>query len=180
MVVASFDIEWENNKAHQRMLQRIVEPKDRISEIEELIRSQHPLAVVIDAVAAGPEFLDELDEKGIPLFRIYPEGKAVDEQSYTNRRAELYFRMISWLKSKRGIKLKKNDNFIEQLKVIKPMVRKGGKWFVESREELMERGIECDELDANAFCFVKEDEWEDSPGIFMIGRGRTSEYGRNW
>ena len=82
--------------------------------------------------------------------------------------------------SGKGIKIKRNSNFDEQADALGELKRKGGKWYVDSREELMERGIECDEFDANAFCFVKEEEWTDSPGMLMMGRGKTSEYGRDW
>ena len=181
MVFSVFDIEWENNKAHQRMLQRVVAPRDRINEIEEMVRSHHPMTVAIDAVAAGPAFIDSLVDKKIPICRIYPDGAAIDNMSFSDRRSELYFRMIAWLKRRKGIKLKRNDNYIEQSESgIGELMRKGGKWCIESRESLAEKGVECDEFDANAFCFIKDDEWGDDPGILMISKGRTKEYGRYW
>ncbi len=181
MVFSVFDIEWNKNKAHQRLLQRIIEPKDRIDEIETMVRDNHPMTVAIDAVAAGPTFVESLVDKGIPICRIYPEDSAIDDKSFSNRRSELYFRMITWLKSRKGIKLKRNDNYIEQSESgIGELIRKGGKWCIESREELIEREVECDEFDANAFCFIKDDEWGDDPGILMISKGKTREYGRHW
>lgn len=187
MVFAVFDLEWEKGKARQRLISRISEPKDRVAEVVTMVREQHPFVVVVDAVAAGPMFIEQLEEKGIPVCKVYPEGSAVDEMSFTNRRSELYFRFISWVDSKKGIRLKRNEDFVEQKKMLKPIERKGGKWHIESREEFAERtktrdnpGMMCDELDAYAFCFVKEEEWEDSPGEFGIEMGRTKEYGRGW
>lgn len=181
MVFSVFDLEWEKVKAKQRMIKRIAEPKDRVDEVVAMVRNQHPLIVTVDAVAAGPSFVESLEEKGMPVCKIYPEGTAVDSETFANRRSELYFRLITWAKSKKGIKLKRNVNYIEQMDMIMPLERKGGKWYMESREEFMERTrMVCDELDAYAFCFVKEEEWEDSPGMFDVSLGRTAEYGRGW
>jgi len=182
MVFSVFDLEWEKGKAKQRMIKRIVEPKDRVIEVVTMVRNQHPLIVTVDAVAAGPSFIESLEEKGIPVCKIYPEGVAVSSESFSNRRSELYFRFITWVESKKGIKLKRDDSFSKQRKMVKPLERKDGKWYIESREEFKERtdGEVCDEYDAYTFCFVKEEEWEDSPGMFDVSLGRTNEYGRGW
>jgi len=194
MVFSVFDLEWEKNKAKQRMIERIVEPRDRVDEVVTAVRDQHPLVVTVDAVAAGPSFIEKLEEKGMPICKIYPDGQAADNDTFVNRRSELYFRLITWARSKKGIKLKRNVNYIEQMDAIKPLERKGGKWYIESREEFSERynhevqelnirrtdGGVCDEMDVYAFCFVKEEEWEDSPGMFDVSLGRTKEYGKRW
>jgi len=187
-VISILDIEWERGEARQLALE--VFPKTTLGRkggFEGIIRERfikyHPLIISIDAVGIGAGIVDNLKEDNYPVVRIFGGGSAIEKNIYHNRRSELYARLRDWLDpGKPGrIKLIKNDNLRIQLTQMGPMFQTvKGKIRAPSKEEFKKKNNRSpDELDATVYCFVKEEEWEERPGILEVSLGSPSQYPKN-
>jgi len=55
-----------------------------------------------------------------------------------------------------------------------------GKIRAPSKEEFRKKiNRSPDELDGTVYCMVKEEEWEERPGVLEISLGKPSQYSRN-
>jgi len=179
-VISVFD--FERDFAVQVALESF--PKKKLNEFEGIVRDRfrryHPFVMAIDSVGVGAQLPDDLEEDGLPVCRIFGGGSAIEKEIYHDRRSELYCRFRSWLERKK-VKLLNNEDLKTQLSQMKPpFLTKRGKWQVESKDEIRKRiGKSPDELDATIYCFVKESDWAERPGVLEIHFGEPSEYSRS-
>jgi len=187
-VISIFDIEWEKREARQIALEIFAKTTlGRKGGFEGIIRNRfityHPLIISVDAVGIGAGVVDNLEEDGYPVLRIFGGGSATEKDIYHSRRSELYARLRDWLNpGKPGrIKLINNDDLRVQLTQIGPMFQTvKGKIRAPSKEEFKKKNKRSpDELDATVYCMVKEEEWKERPGVLEISLGKPSQYSRN-
>ena len=119
------------------------------------IRQSKPRLVNIDAVGVGAGVYDRLLEEGVSVDSINVGEKAVDEERFANRRAELY-----WLLSRKlaghEISLPDDPRLKGQLADIKYRYNSHGKLVIESKEEARSRGSKSpDRVDAVVMLFAK-------------------------
>lgn len=73
---------------------RKIDTQELTDEVVNLIFTEHPVRVKIDAVGVGAGVVDSLRRKNLPceIVEVNEGTKAVDEK-YTNARAEMYFQL---------------------------------------------------------------------------------------
>lgn len=185
VVCSSFDI--TEKAASQVMLERRQDVG--LNGIEGYIRdkykSQKPEFVVVDAVGVPSLTLDLLEDEGLVICRLVPDGPAVKSELFENRKAELYFRLHEYgdrnrLKMVRGKILKRQ---FEDMRPPKRDDKVGGRWRLEKKKEYEEDGRDYKdkpELDTSAYCFVRKTDFQEeelpSPVITI---GENPEY-PNW
>ena len=121
-----------------------------------------PGVILIDSIGVGAGVVDRLRELGLPVRGVnVSEVSSLDEETYANLRAELWFRARNWL-SEKTKKLPKCDGrcpsrldciherLAEELTCVKYDYTSNGKLLVESKAQLKKRGIKSPNL-AEAF-----------------------------
>jgi len=102
--------------------------------------------VVIDDTGVGAGVTDRLKEQGYNVNAMKWGSKSNDE-TFTNLKAENYWKMRDWVKA--GGVIDSNNNLKEQLKIAKYKVDSAGKIQMQSKNELLIQGFESpDEMDA--------------------------------
>ena len=182
VICSSFDI--TEKSAKQIMLER--KQDIGLNGIEDYIReklkSQHPEFAVIDAVGVPSLILDLLEDEGFMICRLVPDGSAVNNELFENRKAELYYRLYEYGDRER-LKMVRGEILRKQFEM-KPPIRDdkvGGRWRIEKKQEYEER-TNLDyrpkpELDTSAYCFViKTDFLEEELPPPVIAVGENPEY----
>jgi hypothetical protein len=115
-------------------------------------------AVMVDASGMGYHFVMRLQEMGIPAVGIRGEVAASDPNIYLNKRAELYFRLRSWLERHRLVGLT-DETLYKQLALIRTRSAESvrGRLAIETKEEMRRRGVESpDYADALVLACAKD------------------------
>lgn len=66
-------------------------------KVAEAINQQKPAAVFIDGVGVGGGVVDRLSQLGYEVIDVNAGGRATDDKTYFNRRAEMWGKMRDWL-----------------------------------------------------------------------------------
>lgn len=113
-----------------------------------------PRNVFVDDTGVGGGVVARLKEMGqyVQGIRV---GETAEDGKFFNKRAEIYFRLLDFLKN--GGSLENNENIAEQLSEIKFRVNSSGKLQIEPKEHMRYRGIHSPDLaDAMSLCFVRK------------------------
>ena len=113
------------------------------------INHLHPYAIKVDVVGVGGGVVDRLHELGYKEVIPINNGDApTDTKAYINKRAEAYWHLRTLLEQS-AINLPVNDDLTAQMTAITYEVTSRGKIKIESKEDLLDRGVKSpDELDA--------------------------------
>jgi len=140
------------------------------AEYDGLPTNLRPREIMVDVIGMGGGVVDRLRELGLPVRGVNVSEAPSMGSSYTNLRAELWFKMRGWLEQ-RGSKLPKDDQLIAELTSIRYSFVSSGKMKAESKDEMRKRGLPSPDL-ADAVCLTLASE-----AATAIG-GRASMWGR--
>jgi hypothetical protein len=111
-----------------------------------LLLKQHHVAdrvpMVIDVVGVGAGVYDRLREQGLPVYPFNAGEKAIDQERFANRRAEVY-----WALAREGLERGEidldpaDDELANQLQSIKWKTDSKGRILIESKEDMRRRGV---------------------------------------
>lgn len=117
-------------------------------EYEDTPSEKLPAEILIDSVGLGAGVLDRARELGLPVRGINVGETASGSNRYTNLKAELWWRARDWFDSKE-VKIPDDQTLIGQLCSVKYKFTSSGKIQIESKEQMMERGLKSpDEADS--------------------------------
>jgi len=111
-----------------------------------------PVSINVDCIGIGAGVADRLREMGLPAIDVNV-GEAPSIESHYNRlRDELWFRAREWF-DKRNVSMCQDEDLIDELTSPKYKYTSLGKLQVESKEEMIKRGVASPDL-ADAFCLT--------------------------
>ena len=126
-----------------------------------------PDALFVDKGGIGYGIVSRLKELGIPVQGVLFGSKAQDDEQYTNKRAEIWWRMREWLKDL-PCRLPKDSALAADLSAPQKKTSSNGRKLLESKEEMAKRGVRSPDLgDALALTFSEPV----SPGQRLQGAG---------
>lgn len=140
------------------------------AEYDGLPLSLRPAEILVDVIGMGGGVVDRLRELGLPVRGINVGESPSMGDTYTNLRAELWFKMRGWLEQ-RGAKLPKNEQLIAELTSIRYSFVSSGKMKAESKDEMRKRGLASPDL-ADAVCLTLASDAATAMG------GKTSKWGQ--
>jgi hypothetical protein len=111
-------------------------------------------ALVVDASGIGAGVYDRLVEQGLPVFGYNGGHRAFTPSSYTNRRTEMWWHIRQRLEKER-LWLLPEERLTADLVTPEYEVNSSGRIRLESKEELLERGVKSpDFADSLVLCFA--------------------------
>lgn len=114
--------------------------------------------IYLDATGLGSGVYDRFRETGWDINGVNLSSQADDFEKYSNKRAEIYFRLREWIKA--GGMLEHDQGFYE-LSDIKYKLRSSGKFKIIDKDSLRRIGIPSpDVADALALTFADPEETE--------------------
>jgi len=122
-----------------------------------LIMSRHhrvaPVPMVIDVTGVGAGVFDRLREQGFDVIQFVAGARANRPDKFINRRAELFWQFRIDMENG-DIDLDPEDELLHnQLMSIKWGVNSTGKIYIESKEDMRDRGVPSpDHADAAVYC----------------------------
>ena len=114
--------------------------------------SVRPSEIMVDVIGMGGGVVDRLRELGLPVRGINVAESPSMKDTYTNLRAELWFKMRGWLEQ-RGAKLPRNEQLIAELTSIRYSFVSSGKMKAEGKDDMRKRGLASPDL-ADAVCLT--------------------------
>lgn len=113
-----------------------------------------PDAIIVDAGAMGAGVIDRLRQMGMPnVFEVNFGGSAIDSNRYANIRAEMYFKILAWLKS--GGCIPNDTDLKSELTVTEYKYTQAGKIILQPKEQIKElTGRSPDRADSLALTFA--------------------------
>ena len=113
-----------------------------------------PDALVVDAGAMGAGVIDRLRQMGMPnVFEINFGQSAIDSNRYANIRAEMYFKILQWLKA--GGAIPNDTDLKSELTVTEYKYTQSGKIILQPKEQIKElTGRSPDRADSLALTFA--------------------------
>lgn len=140
------------------------------AEYDGLPLSIRPSEIMVDVIGMGGGVVDRLRELGLPVRGINVAESPSMKDTYTNLRAELWFKMRGWLEQ-RGAKLPRNEQLIAELTSIRYSFVSSGKMKAEGKDDMRKRGLASPDL-ADAVCLTLA-----SDAATALG-GRASTWGK--
>ena len=140
------------------------------AEYDGLPMSIRPSEIMVDVIGMGGGVVDRLRELGLPVRGINVAESPSMGDTYTNLRAELWFKMRGWLEQ-RGAKLPRDEQLVAELSTIRYSFMSSGKMKAESKDEMRKRGLPSPDF-ADAVCLTLA-----SDAATAIG-GRASTWGK--
>lgn len=122
------------------------------AEYDGLSPSQRPREILVDVIGMGGGVVDRLRELGLPVRGVNVGEAPSMGDTYSNLRAELWFKMRGWLEQ-RTSRLPKNDQLIAELTSIRYSFLSSGKMKAESKDDMRKRGLASPDL-ADAVCLT--------------------------
>ena len=122
------------------------------AEYDGLPMSIRPREIMVDVIGMGGGVVDRLRELGLPVRGINVAESPSMGDTYTNLRAELWFKMRGWLEQ-RGAKLPRDEQLIAELSTIRYSFMSSGKMKAESKDEMRKRGLPSPDF-ADAVCLT--------------------------
>ena len=116
--------------------------------------SKKPVEIIVDSNGFGAGVLDRLRELDLPARGLNVSERALQKETYLNLRAELWFKVKSWLEGM-DVKLPRDDALFAELAAPRYHFTSSGKLQVESKEAMKKRGVASpDRADAVALCLA--------------------------
>jgi phage terminase large subunit len=140
------------------------------AEYDGLPMSIRPREIMVDVIGMGGGVVDRLRELGLPVRGINVAESPSMGETYTNLRAELWFKMRGWLEQ-RGSKLPKDEQLVAELSTIRYSFVSSGKMKAESKDEMRKRGLPSPDF-ADAVCLTLASDAATAMG------GRASTWGK--
>ena len=140
------------------------------AEYDGLPSSLRPREIMVDVIGMGGGVVDRLRELGLPVRGVNVAESPAMGDTYTNLRAELWFKMRGWLEQ-RGSRLPRNEQLIAELTSIRYSFMSSGKMKAESKDEMRKRGLPSPDF-ADAVCLTLASDAATAMG------GRVSTWGR--
>ena len=122
------------------------------AEYDGLPMSVRPKEIMVDVIGMGGGVVDRLRELGLPVRGINVAESPSMKDTYTNLRAELWFKVRGWLEQ-RGAKLPRNEQLIAELTSIRYSFVSSGKMKAEGKDDMRKRGLASPDL-ADAVCLT--------------------------
>lgn len=122
------------------------------------IRQYHPARMFIDAGGVGGGVVDILLDRGFKktVRSVMFGAKAILDERYHNRRAEMWDELRQWLENEGGAQLPKDENLIGELCAVKKKYDSRGRLQLEEKAEIKSRlGHSPDMADALALTFAE-------------------------
>lgn len=122
------------------------------------IRDFKPARVFIDAGGVGGGVVDILHDRGFKkIVRAVMFGsKAINDDRYHNRRAEMWDELRQWLTSEPAVKIPDDDNLCAEMCAVNKKYDSRGRLQLEEKDELKKRlGRSPDMADALALTFAE-------------------------
>ena len=116
--------------------------------------AKRPVEIIVDSNGFGAGVLDRLRELDLPARGLNVSERALQKETYLNLRAELWFKIKSWLEGM-DVKLPRDDALWAELAAPRYHFTSSGKLQVESKEAMKKRGVASpDRADAVALCLA--------------------------
>lgn len=116
--------------------------------------AKRPVEIIVDSNGFGAGVLDRLRELDLPARGLNVSERALQKETYLNLRAELWFKVKSWLEGM-DVKLPRDDGLWAELAAPRYHFTSSGKMQVESKEAMKKRGVASpDRADAVALCLA--------------------------
>ena len=122
------------------------------------IREHNPARVFIDAGGVGGGVVDILNDRGFKkIVRAVMFGaKALADERYHNRRAEMWDELRQWLQSVPAVKIPDDENLCAELTAVNKKYDSRGRLQLEEKDEIKRRlGRSPDMADALALTFAE-------------------------
>ena len=137
-----------------------------VAEYESLQPRNQPVQINVDSIGLGGGVCDRLRELGLPAVGINTSESPSSKQTYTNLRAELWFKVKAFLEA-RDCALPKDDDLLAELVAAKYKFTSSGKMQLESKDQMRKRGLRSPDL-ADALCLTFAND-----AITMAGNNRS-------
>ena len=138
-----------------------------------IIRSQRPHRLFMDIGGQGAGVYDILKDRGFgEIIRgVYFGEKALNEERYFNRRAEMWDEVRQWLASKPAVQLPADEELLDDLTSVNKKYDRRGRLQLEEKDEVKKRlGRSPDRGDALALTFAEPVYDDGEPRIYGNGR----------
>ena len=122
------------------------------AEYDALKPSDRPLEILVDSIGLGAGVVDRLRELGLPARGVNVAESPALGQTYTNLRAELWFRVKAWLEQ-RNSKLPNDEGLLAELVSPRYTFTSNGKMKVEGKDDMRKRGLSSPDR-ADAVCLT--------------------------
>ena len=126
-------------------------------ETADKIREHRPAATFVDAVGVGAGVVDRLRQLGFEVIEVNAGVTADDDETYHNKRAEMWDRMRQWIRE--GGDLPNDKDLRSALIGVEygySDAKSGEKLRLERKADMKKRGLESpDEGDALAYTFAE-------------------------
>ena len=131
---------------------------DLANKLTNVIGEYKPARVFLDLGNTGAGVYDILKDRGFEKIvrGVNFGGKAINEDRYFNKRAEMWDLAGQWLKSDLPVQLVKDDELLDDLCSANKMYDSNGRLQLESKEKIKERlGRSPDKADAFVLTFAE-------------------------
>lgn len=138
-----------------------------------IIRNQKPHRLFMDIGGQGAGVYDILKDRGFgEIIRgVYFGEKALNEERYSNRRAEMWDEVRQWLSSKPEVQLPADEELLDDLTSVNKKYDRRGRLQLEEKDEVKKRlGRSPDKGDALALTFAEPVYDGGEPRIYGNGR----------
>ena len=122
------------------------------------IKEHHPHRLFMDIGGQGAGVYDILKDRGFSeiIRGIYFGEKAINEERYFNRRAEMWDSVQAWLSSSPPVQLPEDEKLFDELTCINKKYDRRGRLQLEEKDEVKKRlGRSPDKADALALTFAE-------------------------
>ena len=127
-----------------------------VAEFEGCQPRTEPVQICVDSIGVGGGVCDRFRELQLPAVGINTAESPSLRTTYTYLRAELWFKLKSWLES-RDCNIPKDDKLLAELVAVKYKFTSSGKLQIESKDDMRRRGMASpDAADAVCLTFATE------------------------
>ena len=137
------------------------------------IKEYHPHRIFMDIGGQGAGVYDILKDRGFSeiIRGIYFGEKAINEERYFNRRAEMWDSVQAWLSSSPQVQLPEDESLFDELTGINKKYDRRGRLQLEEKDEVKKRlGRSPDKADALALTFAEPVYDDGEPQIYHHGQ----------
>lgn len=144
----------QGRKIHELLPFRELSTMETASEIGLKIKQYHPVATFVDAVGVGAGVVDRLRMLGYDIIEVNAGSKPDDDETYYNKRAEMWGRMRDWLRQ--GAEIPYNSDTRKALIGTEYGFDDKERIRLERKADMKKRGEDSpDEGDAIAYSFAE-------------------------
>lgn len=123
--------------------------------VAKAITDHQPDAVFVDAIGIGAGVRDRLQELGFMVHGVKSGMRAMDDNTYSNKRAEMWGRMREWLLNQ-PCRLPNYQELLSDLSAPSYRYDSSGRLLIEKKADMKSRGVRSPDLaDALALTFAE-------------------------